>query len=396
VEEELSYKLMVFMPGEDAEENEPGAAEEPTPAPESKLAAVRQRMLHTAIYACAGWILLMFVLLFNSLMGFWAFILFIAAAVIASWPMLRRMQAYGFTAVFQSVDSIRYNVITTYGDGRKSSDGGSEAAGMRLFFTVLVWGIMLTLGIFLTLIYLVYLIIAYVIRYLVINPKPAFGQTAFPIIIAGFLVLLGTPLIIAPFSNAAHAKSRQAHFSGTEIRNMIGESQRLLFAAPFSYSIRTPYNLDLERADAENARANVTVTYNNAANITTVNIAGFGGNTGYMVQFDRGNINLLPGTYTFRDNTFVEYADAANHFDRINRTPDASHIELARAYLPANFIFNPLNQINDNDLWAQKQDTRISIRAGNREPRISITINSESFRLERFSRSNENATIVYN
>ena len=148
-----------------------------------KLAIVQKRILTTVFFLCLGWAVLWIgvgLLGINNPLP-------VISVVIAPLPMLLRMWRSGFGAMFQIPD---YVVITTHGDGRRTSDGGAEAASINLFLRLLKIFIGIVIGFIATMVYLVILLIHYTALFVQAKPKPKFLKSAYMIYIIGAIVLL--------------------------------------------------------------------------------------------------------------------------------------------------------------------------------------------------------------
>jgi hypothetical protein len=161
---------------------------------QDKLAAVYKRMLTTIIFLVLGWAVLWLgaVTLGGSLVMFLSF--FIAPA-----PMLVRFWLGGFGAMFNLPE---YNVVTTYADGRKESDGGVQSAQVNFIIRGIFLVIMLIIGFVATAVYLIFLFIKYIVLYTQAKPKPAFIRSAFFLIIIAVLSLPGILMLSAVGRNA--------------------------------------------------------------------------------------------------------------------------------------------------------------------------------------------------
>ena len=155
---------------------------------EAKMASIYGRIKTTIIYLCIGWAFLMFFMINVQTMGSGVMFLSLLGMVIAPWPMLRRMLAGGFGAMFNMPE---YVVVTTHGDGRKTSDHGAESAALNIVMKLLLLVIGVAIGTVATFVYLVFLTIRYIVLYVQANPKPAFMQSAFFLYAVLLLVVPG-------------------------------------------------------------------------------------------------------------------------------------------------------------------------------------------------------------
>jgi hypothetical protein len=169
--------------------DETNEAEVKEASPEQKLATTYKRILITVIFCCVGWPV--FVYAFNH--SFNPLLMLLGGALVSA-PILRILAKGG--GLKDAFKTDEYEVITTHGDGRKTSDGGSESFLMGLIVKFIMLIFTIFLGCLITIGVLVYLVISYIKLYLQVSVKPAFIKSAFPILIAGLLVFIGSGFII--------------------------------------------------------------------------------------------------------------------------------------------------------------------------------------------------------
>ena len=190
-------QLRAYYPDEVAAEDEASAIKA---SPEATMEAVRQRIKTTITFLCAGWLVLCIsVIGLGQVSGFIMFVGFILGFAVAAWPMVSRMRSHGFGAMF---DMPQYTVITTHADGRKSSDYGAESAAVTGIAGSIIFAIGVAIGIVATFIYLAILTIHYTVLYLKVNPKPAFMQSAYFLIVVSLGVLIGGVVLGGIMQNA--------------------------------------------------------------------------------------------------------------------------------------------------------------------------------------------------
>jgi hypothetical protein len=103
-----------------------------------------------------------------------------------------------------------YTVITTYGDGRKTSDYGAESAVSNGIIKLILFVIGVAVGTVLTFIYLIILGIRYFYLYTKASPKPSFTRSAF---IFYLIFILSLPVGFSlgflqdPLRNLGHAQT---------------------------------------------------------------------------------------------------------------------------------------------------------------------------------------------
>jgi hypothetical protein len=154
-----------------------------------RLAATHKRILNTVIWCCIGWPVFIYGMGFSDNM-----FLVLLGAVLVSAPMLYRMWKGGGLAGVFKLDT--RETITTYSDGSKTSDGGYNSMASSLVMNIFLFLLLVFIGCLATLIYLIYLVIKYAILYSLEKEKPAFMQSAYPILIAGLIVLCCSPFVI--------------------------------------------------------------------------------------------------------------------------------------------------------------------------------------------------------
>jgi hypothetical protein len=373
-------------------------------SPEERLLATHHRLLITAAFCCVGWPLFLGGMKLSD--GGGGILITLLGAIIAAGPILYRIaKNRGIKAAFRIIDEDQYEVVTTYSNGSKTSDGGSQSFWINIVLKILMAGLLLFAGCIVTLVYLIYLIIRYVILYLMINPKPSFLQSAFPIIAGGFLVLIGAPVMIGLIINTKHAIAAASDYRPAEIRSIIEETKKQLFANPFRYSVQKGYDWNrghIDQIDADRAKANITVMYDNAGNTTVIEITS-NQIASYNEQYRKGTTNLLPGRFTFNGNNFSGYVDLPAHTwwygEEESLTPNDADIEAVKYFLPANFFFGRLRNISNNALWAKNySDNRIDIKMHEEGSIVSLYVkrNGDTYILERANIRGLVPAIFYN
>jgi hypothetical protein len=158
-------------------------------SPEQKMAATYKRLLITVIFCCIGWPIFLYA--FNH--SFNPLIMLLGGAIVSApllWIMLR---GGGFKDIFKTDE---YEVITTYSDGSKKSDGGSESFIMGLITKIIGAVFLIFIGCVITIGLLIFMIVRYIKLYLQVSEKPPFIKSAFPILIAGAVVFIGSGFVI--------------------------------------------------------------------------------------------------------------------------------------------------------------------------------------------------------
>lgn len=159
---------------------------------EVKLAATYKRLLITVIFSCLGWPVFIYGFNFDG-----GILLMLLGGVIVSAPILWIMaRGGGLKGVFKTDE---YEVITTYSDGRKVSDGGTESFLMGLIVKAIGLVLIIFLGCLITIGILIWLIIRYIILYMKVEEKPSFIKSGFPIMLLGFIIFCASAPIISLF-----------------------------------------------------------------------------------------------------------------------------------------------------------------------------------------------------
>jgi len=160
---------------------------------DEKLEATFVRLRTTSIFFCLGWtiasIFIVGIYHINSFLGILGFAI---GWIVAASPMIGRMWTGGFKNAFKLPE---YEVVTTYADGSKKNDGGLKSKavniGVQIFFGI----IMIVIGVAITILYLIFLTMKYLILYLRVKSKPSFLKSGLLIIVVNIIVFLGAVLI---------------------------------------------------------------------------------------------------------------------------------------------------------------------------------------------------------
>jgi len=218
--------------------------------------------------------------------------------VIAPWPMVKRMLAGGFKESFNLPE---YEVVTTYKDGTKTSDGGTESTIFNLVLKCILFAIIVIIGTVATFIYLIILTIHYTILFVKANPKPSFLKSAYVFFIVLLLVIPGA-VVLGQFS--------MRHIERTAWERVISENQTVynavinadgqtitayaIASVPGARITMTLLNPDGSRSGSRSLVAGTTVTITGRP----IRIRGGGGTRHYsfeipiMHEGDRGRINI--------------------------------------------------------------------------------------------------------
>ena len=285
-------------------------------------------LLITVIAGSIGWIMLSYALALATGMsnGF----LILLGGAIGAGPVLYQVFMRGPAGLKFWHD---YEVITTYGDGRKESDGGAEATQMNIVLMIIA----LIIGGLITLIKCVYLPIKYAICYKMVKEKPAFLTSGFPIMLAGFIVLIGAPILFNGIAlaeaKAFHKAQNTADYTGAEARKMI-ETAKANF-------LSNDYGTEFFNTSSLNNRIQVNLSYTAADNR-------------YWLRIDNGSDDerYMSGIYTLTGNELTDFRD----FWFVGRDPTQAEIDAARDFLPENYIFNSMLAVNDSEFIARNMD----------------------------------------
>jgi len=160
------------------------------------LEAYYKAIIISLAFLIAGWTLIMMGITVLMGPGFQVRFISVAAVligfIVAPFPMVMRLMAAGFSAMFKLPE---YEVITTYADGRKTTDGGAESRATNFAIKCFLLGIVVAIGIVLTIIYLIILLIAYLATFIQAKPKPSFLKSAFLLYIIFTVAFLSIPII---------------------------------------------------------------------------------------------------------------------------------------------------------------------------------------------------------
>jgi hypothetical protein len=161
---------------------------------EQRLATTKKRIIITVIFSCLGWPVFMY----GAKTDYGTDILWmlLGGAIIAAPVLWGILRGGGLKSLFKTDE---YEVITTYSDGRKESDGGAQSFILGVAIKIMLAIFMVFVGCVVTLILLIVFTIRYLRLYKKVSLKPAFMQSAFPYLIAGFVVLVGTGYVLRLF-----------------------------------------------------------------------------------------------------------------------------------------------------------------------------------------------------
>nr|AGS51851.1 hypothetical protein [uncultured bacterium contig00117] len=311
---------------------------------EEKMANLKAKALSDVIFCSIGWFIFWFG--FQSRIGpMNGAILAFGGVLIGIWPLLGKfMQTRSWSALFFWRD---YEVVTTYGDGRRSSDGGAQSGMIKLIlYAILFFFIVFVLAILMPVRILFY-VGKYTYYYVKVSPKPAFLTSAYPVLIFAVVWLVAAILLAQSIGGAyIDAQSEKLRIKDNAIVQAMVEDvkQQINNANNISYTVHTGVN--------------VSVKYSRNSNISEVNIKE---NTYGYGDF-REKI-IPPGTYYFTGNAYTNFKG--------NSKPSQSEIEFVKKMIPENFLFTDFDKLKKDDLRASKtseeNDSRASLSINNGE-----------------------------
>ncbi len=113
-------------------------------------------------------------------------VMFIGYLILGAPVFLRMLVSRSVGALFFWRD---YEVVTTYDDGRKESDGGAQSAALQVLLWIFMLFFCLVIGGIIALLRLVWLTVKSITCYFVVKEKPGFLRSPFAILIAGVIGL---------------------------------------------------------------------------------------------------------------------------------------------------------------------------------------------------------------
>jgi hypothetical protein len=257
-----------------------------------------------------------------------------------------------------------YENITTYSDGRKTSDGGFESGMLQLFIYAVLGGLLVLVLSILMPVRILIMGVKYYLAYRKVQTKPDFLHSGFFLIIVGFLVFIGAPILSQKIPNPARiamrAEQNRSDYTQAEIRTM----------------------LDKAKADFLSSSVNYTVDVNGYGNIKIDGYGEYKAEVRYRPGNEPTTVNIplgekespVQGWYSFSGITFVEF-DANGYHDQ---QPAAADIEAVKAMLPQILIFPAMAEAKDSDLWAKNQSetmVRLEIFHNDSDKLVRCTLN---------------------
>jgi len=166
-------------------------------SPEESLARVYTDMRKTIMFFSIGWIIFMFGATIAGEPG--NMFLMLLGAAIAAGPIVAILFLGGSFAGLFKAD---YEVITTYSDGSKKSDGGAESRSNNMTVAFILALIAIFIGIVVQFIRLIIQISKHFYYTRKVAQKPDFLHSGTFLIVIGFAVLIGAPAIFSPIGSA--------------------------------------------------------------------------------------------------------------------------------------------------------------------------------------------------
>jgi hypothetical protein len=137
------------------------------------------------IFFCIGWAVIWIG------MGIWMPLVLVGLFFIPGPAIVMLFRGASFGSLFQA----DYEVITTHSDGSKSSDGGAQSLGANLIVAFILAILFLIIGTIIQVIRAIILAVKYALAYRKVYQKPEFIHGICFVIIIGFVVLIGAPII---------------------------------------------------------------------------------------------------------------------------------------------------------------------------------------------------------
>ena len=162
---------------------------------EGKRAAVQKVFKKNSIFFCIGWFMLALGLCLlaptaTTSSALPKALLFLGWGIIG-FPKIRLVLKGGLAAAMKP----DYEVITTYADGRKESDGGADSMHTNFLASIIFVGVVYVIGGFVQLVHLIILAVKYIVLHLGVSEKPAFAQSGLFILVFDVAVFIGSFIV---------------------------------------------------------------------------------------------------------------------------------------------------------------------------------------------------------
>ena len=169
----------------------------------AKLEAIRKVLMKQSIFFCAGWFLFVISWIgLNYAMDHTSSTPAVIGLIgwgIIGFPKIWRLVLSGWGAAFKA----DYEVVTTYGDGSKTSDGGWESMQTNMIVKGIQILVLLIIGAFITMLHMIFLTFKYLFLYRKTTPKPAFIQSGLFIMVINVAVFIGSFVVGAVIQKIA-------------------------------------------------------------------------------------------------------------------------------------------------------------------------------------------------
>ena len=148
---------------------------------------------------CIGWTLF-WGGISGSMDNGWYFLAVFVGMLIAPAPILQRMKQNG--GLMAALEVKEYYTVTTYSDGRKTTEYDMANSWGDLMLKGLMWLVLIFIGGVITIIYTVWLSVKYFFQYSKVDEKPPFWNSGFPVMIFCLVfVIFGMLLPLMVFQN---------------------------------------------------------------------------------------------------------------------------------------------------------------------------------------------------
>jgi hypothetical protein len=180
---------------------------------QEKLEGVRRALLKNSIFFGIGWVVMMmmialsFVRMSSPFYKFTTVLPFIGWFIIGLPKIWIVIKGGGLGGALKA----DYEVVTTYGDGRKESDGGLQSMGTNLFGKLIQIGLLYVIGGFVQIIHLIILSVKSVVLHIKAQPKPAFIKSGLFIIVMNIAVFIGSVVLAMVIYQVGKVAREAAH-----------------------------------------------------------------------------------------------------------------------------------------------------------------------------------------
>jgi hypothetical protein len=289
---------------------------------EEKMANLKAKVLSDVIFCSIGWFVFWLSMMANLGPGN-GMLFALLGVIIGVWPLLGRfMKTRSWTSLFFWRD---YEVVTTYGDGRKESDSGAQSSGMKLLLHFIYFMFILFVLAILMPVRIIFYIIKYTYYFVKVSVKPSFLSSAYPLLIFAFVWLIAGMMLASNISDAIQA--------GEEKKRQIKDYAVI-------QTIAADIKAQIEGANSINFKYGIPieVNYTRSSDITEVTIS--------ESASESDKSEAKPGTYYFTGKTFTRY-EGDNQYSQ-------SDIDFTKKFIPSNFFFTDFDKVKKNQLSASR------------------------------------------